>query len=63
MQRLLVDIRRLHYKTTAGSNRGWRRSRLCGKPPLYEALDVPDRAARTQRLRQRAIQLLLKDKQ
>jgi hypothetical protein len=30
MQRLLVDIRRLHYKATAGSNRGWRRSRLCG---------------------------------
>jgi hypothetical protein len=32
-------------------------------PPLYEALDVADRAARTQRLRQRAIQLLIKDKQ
>jgi hypothetical protein len=32
-------------------------------PPLYEALDVPDRVARTQRLQQRAIQLLIKDKQ
>src|SRR5215472_14950393 len=30
MQRLSVDMRRLHYKATAGSNRGWRRSRLCG---------------------------------
>jgi hypothetical protein len=30
MQRLSVDIRRLHYKATAGVNRGWRRSRLCG---------------------------------
>jgi hypothetical protein len=30
MQRLSVDIRRLHYKATAGINRGWRRSRLCG---------------------------------
>ncbi len=32
-------------------------------PPFYEALDVPDRAARTAKLQQRAIQLLLKDKQ
>ena len=32
-------------------------------PPLYDALDVPDRAARTRRLQQRAIQLLIKDKQ
>jgi hypothetical protein len=32
-------------------------------PPLYEVLDVPDRAGRTQRLQQRAIQLLIKDKQ
>jgi len=32
-------------------------------PPLYEALDAPDRVARTQRLQQRAIQLLIKDKQ
>lgn len=30
MQRLSVDVRRLHYKATAGINRGWRRSRLCG---------------------------------
>jgi hypothetical protein len=30
MQRLAVDMRRLHYKSTAGINRGWRRSRLCG---------------------------------
>jgi hypothetical protein len=30
MRRLSVDIRRLHYKATAGINRGWRRSRLCG---------------------------------
>lgn len=30
MQRLLVDSRRLHYKATAGVNRGWRRSRLGG---------------------------------
>ena len=30
MQRLSVDTRRLHYKATAGINRGWRRSRLCG---------------------------------
>jgi hypothetical protein len=30
LQRLMVDIRRLHYKTTSGLNRGWRRSRLCG---------------------------------
>jgi hypothetical protein len=32
-------------------------------PPFYRALDVPDRAAHTAKLRQRAIQLLLKDKQ
>ena len=32
-------------------------------PPFYEALDVPDRAARSERLQQRAIQLLIKDKQ
>ena len=32
-------------------------------PPFYEALAVPDRAARTQRLQQRAIALLMKDKQ
>ena len=31
-------------------------------PPFYEALDVSDRAARTQRLQQRAIQQLIKDK-
>src|SRR4051794_35141038 len=30
MQRLAVDIGRLHYKSTSGSNRGWRRSRLGG---------------------------------
>jgi hypothetical protein len=30
MQRLSVDVRRLHYKTTHGINRGWRRSRLGG---------------------------------
>ena len=32
-------------------------------PPFYGALDVPDRAARIAKLQQRAIQLLLKDKQ
>ncbi len=32
-------------------------------PPFYQALDLPDRLARTQRLQQRAIQLLIKDKQ
>ena len=32
-------------------------------PPFYEALDVPDRTARTERLQQRAIQLLIKVKQ
>jgi KaiC/GvpD/RAD55 family RecA-like ATPase len=32
-------------------------------PPFYEALDIADQAARTQRLQQRAIQLLIKDKQ
>jgi hypothetical protein len=32
-------------------------------PPFLEALDVPDREARLQRLRQRAVQLLVKDKQ
>jgi hypothetical protein len=31
-------------------------------PPFYEALDLPDRTARTERLRQRAIQSLIKDK-
>jgi hypothetical protein len=30
MQRLAVDARRLHYKSTSGPNRGWRRSRLGG---------------------------------
>ncbi len=32
-------------------------------PPFYEALDLPDRAARSQRLLKRAIHLLVKDKQ
>jgi hypothetical protein len=32
-------------------------------PPFYEALGVPDSPARTDRLRQKAIQLLIKDKQ
>jgi len=32
-------------------------------PPFYEALDIPDRAARTERMRQRAVQLLIKEKQ
>lgn len=32
-------------------------------PPFYEALDIPDRQARIQRLQQKAIQLLMKDKQ
>jgi hypothetical protein len=32
-------------------------------PPLYEVLDVPDRESRARRLQQRAIQLLIKDKQ
>lgn len=31
-------------------------------PPFYDAIDLPDRVARTQRLQQRAVQLLLKDK-
>jgi len=31
-------------------------------PPFYEVVDAPDRLARTQRLQQRAIQLLIKDK-
>jgi tetratricopeptide (TPR) repeat protein len=30
MQRMAVDIARLHYKGTSGVNRGWRRSRLGG---------------------------------
>jgi hypothetical protein len=30
MQRLSVDARRLHYKSTQGVNHGWRRSRLGG---------------------------------
>jgi hypothetical protein len=32
-------------------------------PPFYEALELPDREARTQQTQQRAIQLLVKDKQ
>lgn len=32
-------------------------------PPFYEALDMPDRGPRTQRLQQRAIALLIKEKQ
>ena len=30
LQRMAVDIARLHYKSTSGVNRGWRRSRLGG---------------------------------
>jgi tetratricopeptide (TPR) repeat protein len=30
LQRMVVDIARLHYKATSGVNRGWRRSRLGG---------------------------------
>jgi hypothetical protein len=30
LQRLAVDSRRLHYKSTRGLNQGWRRSRLGG---------------------------------
>jgi len=30
LQRLSVDSRRVHYKSTSGQNRGWRRSRLGG---------------------------------
>jgi len=30
LQRMAVDISRLHYKATSGVNRGWRRSRLGG---------------------------------
>jgi len=30
LQRLLVDLRRQHYKSTQGQNRGWRRSPLGG---------------------------------
>jgi len=30
LQRMAVDISRLHYKPTSGVNRGWRRSRLGG---------------------------------
>jgi tetratricopeptide (TPR) repeat protein len=32
-------------------------------PPFYELLEIPDRQTRTQRLEQRAIQFLIKDKQ
>lgn len=32
-------------------------------PPFYQALDLPDGPVRTQRLRQRAVQLLMKDRQ
>jgi hypothetical protein len=32
-------------------------------PPFYELLDLPDRQTRTERLQQRAIQFLIKDKQ
>lgn len=32
-------------------------------PPLYEALDLPDREPRTQQVRRRAINLLIKEKQ
>ena len=32
-------------------------------PPFYEALDIPDRVSRTQRLLKRSVQLLVKDKQ
>ncbi|HEY3938901.1 MAG TPA: hypothetical protein VGL97_15830 [Bryobacteraceae bacterium] len=32
-------------------------------PPFYVALDIPDRVARTQRLQQRSIQLLMKQRQ
>jgi hypothetical protein len=32
-------------------------------PPFYEVLDIPDRLARTERLQQRAVQLLMKEKQ
>ncbi|HMJ61676.1 MAG TPA: hypothetical protein VK493_07920, partial [Bryobacteraceae bacterium] len=32
-------------------------------PPFYELLDIPDRQARLQRLQQRAIQFLIKDRQ
>ena len=31
LQRMAVDIARLHYKSTSGVNRGWRRSRLGGR--------------------------------
>jgi hypothetical protein len=30
LQRLSIDSRRVHYKSTSGHNRGWRRSRLGG---------------------------------
>src|SRR6516162_2901594 len=30
LQRMAVDVARLHYKPTSGVNRGWRRSRLGG---------------------------------
>src|SRR5712692_4612393 len=30
LQRMAVDIARLHYKAASGVNRGWRRSRLGG---------------------------------
>lgn len=30
LQRMLVDLRRMHFKATYGPNRGWRRSRLGG---------------------------------
>jgi hypothetical protein len=46
MQRLAVDARRLHYKSTTGANRGWRRSRLGGSSGShYYAWWAPRNAA------------------
>jgi hypothetical protein len=56
MHRLAVDARRIHYKSTSGVNRGWRRSRLGGNNgshfyawwapgsavPLQDCPDFPD---------------------
>ena len=46
MQRLAVDERRLHYKSTRGVNQGWRRSRLGGNQGShYYAWWAPRNAA------------------
>ncbi len=53
-------IEMLESAMTGGHNAGVLINLL---PPFYEALDVPDRSARIARVQQRAIQLLIKEKQ